>query len=117
MRKFIRLPYNIEIEILPKENYFKFDSRKSPGAAKEDLRNRGFRLPTVKELGYIHNLLYLNYGGNFVEGSEYWASDIYDPEMEGKEIEAHRTVTMVYRGTPSSKYNYSRMPYIGVRDV
>ena len=60
MRKFIRLPYNVEIEILPKENYFESDSRKSWGAAKEDLRNRGFRLPTVKELSYIHNLLYLN---------------------------------------------------------
>ena len=116
MEKFIRFG-NIEVEIIPDREYFNDGRKESWEYAKEDLEDRELRLPTLKELKYIHNLLYLNYGGNFEEGSEYWASDISDPRTEGSELESHRTLMMNYRGTPSQKYNYARMGYRGVRDI
>jgi hypothetical protein len=124
MEKFIRFG-NIEVEIFPKDEYY-FDyrrssHRKSWEESKDDLSDRGLRLPTVKELSYIRGLLYLNHGGNFDEGREYWTSEIYDRGMEGSDLEAHKTINMSYQSyrnnESSSKYNYSRMGYRGVRDI
>ena len=116
MEKFIRFG-NIEVEILPDREYFNDARKESWGNSKKDLKGRGLRLPTLKELKYIHNLLYLNYGGNFEEGSEYWTSDIRDEWAEGSVVESRRTLIMNFRGTPSQKYIYSRMRYRGVRDI
>jgi len=116
MEKFIRFG-NIEVEIIPDREYFNDGRKESWGDAKEDLEDRELRLPTLKELKYIHNLLYLNYGGNFEEGSEYWTSDISNPQTEGSVLESHRTLIMNYRGTPSQKYSYAKMRYRGVRDI
>lgn len=117
MEKFIRFG-NIEVEIIPDREYFDDGRKESWDDAKEDLEGRGLRLPTLKELKYIHNLLYLNYGGNFEEGSEYWTSDIFSYEWaEGSELASRKTLRMNYQGTPSQKYIYSRMRYRGVRDI
>lgn len=115
MEKFIRFG-NVEVEIKSDFNSG-YENKKSWKNAKDDLMDRGLRLPTLKELRYIHNLLYLNYGGYFEEGSEYWTSNISDLWTEGTELESRRTLTMNFRGTPSQKYIYYRMRYRGVRDI
>lgn len=115
MEKFIRFG-NVEVEIKSDFNS-SYENKKSWKDAKDDLMDRELRLPTLKELKYIHNLLYLNYGGYFEEGSEYWTSDIADEWLEGTELESRKTLTMNFRGTPSNKYIYSRMRYRGVRDI
>ena len=65
--------------------------------------------------------MYLNHAGNFDEGREYWTSEIYDRGMEGSDLEAHKTINMSYQSyrnnESSSKYNYARMGYRGVRDI
>jgi hypothetical protein len=118
MGKFIRFG-NVEVEILPKRDYS--DHSKSWKEAKADLGDRGLRLPTVKELSYIRGLLYLNYGGNFDEGREYWTSEIYYGGVEGSDLEARKTINMSYQSFRndeiSSKFSYSKMGYVGVRDV
>ncbi len=114
MEKFIRFG-NVEVEIFSELKHFTYG--RSWEESKDYLRDRELRLPTVKELEYIHNLLYLNRGGNFNEGSEYWTSEISDPHREGTQLESHKTLIMNFRGTPSQKYNYSQMKFRGVRDV
>lgn len=114
MEKFIKFG-NLEVEI--KSDLDSSENKKSWGDSKEYLEVIGLRLPTLKELKYIHNLLYLNYGGGFEEGSEYWTSDTSRPWEIGSRLESHQTLTMNFRGTSSSKYNYNRMRFRGVRDI
>jgi len=114
MEKFIRFG-NVEVEIFSELQYFTYG--RSWEESKDYLRDRELRLPTLKELEYIHNLLYLNQAGNFSEGSEYWTSENSDRRTEGSFLESHRTLIMNFRGTPSQKYNYVKMKFRGVRDV
>lgn len=113
MAKFIRFG-NVEVEI--KSDLDSSENKKSWADSKKYLKSVGLRLPTLKELKYIHNLLYLNHGGGFEEGSEYWTSDISDLRYLGR-LEFHQTLMMNFRGTPMSKYDYHLLRFRGVRDI
>ena len=110
MEKFVRITNNIEIEIFSRDKF-----RKKPwDQAKLELEKRGLRLPTPEELECARKFLYLNYVGNFDEGSEYWTSEVIAGVIHAK---AHKTIVMSYNRVHSSKYDYSEVRYRGVRDI
>ena len=115
MSKFLRIGH-IEIEIVSSL----IDERRKCSWEKADseCREKGLRLPSIKELEYIHNALYLKSIGNIGEGSEYWASESSSlPGVIGTRYETHKTYWMKWNSTESGKYNYSKMRYRGVRDL
>jgi hypothetical protein len=115
MDNFLRIG-NVEVEIV---SDLKDETRKSTWEiADSECKEKGLRLPTIKELEYIHNVLYLKSIGNIGEGSEYWSSESSTlPGVIGTRFETHKTYWMKYQGTESGKYNYSRMRFRGVRDI
>jgi hypothetical protein len=114
MNKFLRIGH-IEIEMV---SNLKDETRKSTWEMADfECEKKGLRLPTIKELEYIHNVLYLKSIGNIGEGDEYWSSEANDNGNIGTQFESHKTYWMKYQSRESSKYNYSRMRFRGVRDI
>jgi hypothetical protein len=116
MDKFLKLGH-IEIEIVSPL----IDERRKCSWEKADseCKEKGLRLPTLKELKYIHNVLYLKSIGNIGEGSEYWAyeSSTIPGLIGATRLESHKTYWMKWNPIESGAYDYSKMRYRGVRDI
>jgi hypothetical protein len=112
---FLRLG-KIEIEIISEDEDLE---RKSEWKdAVWDLEQRGLRLPTIKELEYIHDSLYMKRIGNMEEGAKYWSSEDNNPGYYHPSLGSHKAYRMTFFGNKeASSFNSDPQRYRGVRDL